>query len=77
MSSNEPKPGDTVVFTEVRPSLIEGLPEEDQRAILDAVGKPVLFNEVDAYGRAELEFRDREGIIHFIWLDPSEIMLAR
>ena len=76
MSSGIPNPGHTVVFSEVPPALIDGLPEEDQQAILDAVGKPVLFNEIDEYGRAELEFMDRKGIIHFIWLDPNAIMRA-
>jgi len=76
MSSQNLKPGDKVVFTAVPPGFLDDLPEEDQVAINAAIGKPVLFNELDEHGRAELEFRDSKGIIHFIWLDPALICMA-
>ena len=55
---------------------LDDLPEEDQVAINAAIGKPVLFNELDEHGRAELEFRDSKGIKHLIWLDPALICIA-
>jgi len=58
------------------PGLLDGLPPEDQRAISEVFGKPVLLNEYDDHGRAELEFTDREGVIHFIYVDPSFIRAA-
>ena len=71
-----PKPGDTVVLTEIPPGLLDGLPREDQAAIVEVVGKPILLlGYVD--GRAELEFIDNLGIIHFIYVNPDTIRAAR
>jgi len=67
-------PGQKVILTKLPPGLIDGLPVEDQRAISEVVGKPVLLNEYDEDGRAELEFIDyREDIIHSIYVDPKLI----
>jgi hypothetical protein len=71
--NTKPKPGDTVVLIEVPPGLLDGLPIEDQQGINEVVGKPVLLNEYDGVGRAELEFKDRNGVIHFIYVDPAFI----
>jgi hypothetical protein len=49
---------------------MDNLPQEDQRALLAAVGSQVKFNGYDER-RAELEFRDDEGSWHFIYLDPE------
>lgn len=60
-----PKPGDSVVLTGVPPGLLEGLPTEDQTAILEVVGKQVLLAGYEDDGRAELEFTDKHGTIHY------------
>lgn len=70
---NRPKPGDMVFLTEIPPGLLDGLPDEDQEAITDAVGKPIRLNEYDDDGRAELEFIDRHGVIHSIFVRPEFI----
>jgi len=71
------KPGDAVVLTEVPPGLLDNLPEEDQRAISEAVGKPIALNGYDDDGRAELQFTDQGGIVHFIWVKPDFIRAAK
>ena len=53
------KPGDTVVLTGVPPGLLDDLPGEDQRALCEAVAKPVQLIEYHEDGRAELKFRNR------------------
>jgi hypothetical protein len=40
------------------------------------VGKPVVLNEYDDAGRAELEFKDRNGDFHFSFVDPRFIRAA-
>ncbi len=72
----KPRPGDKVVLTRLPPGFLDDLPVEDQRAISDAVGKPIVLNEYDEDGRAELEFTDDEGVIHFIYVDPNFIRSA-
>jgi hypothetical protein len=67
----KPMPGDLVVLTDVPPGLLDGLPEEDQKAIREVVGKPVRLNEYREDGRAELEFTDDGGGIHFIYVSPD------
>ena len=54
----KPRPGETVVLTRIPPGLLNGLPQEDQKAIAAIVGKPVLLVEYDEDGRAELHFDD-------------------
>jgi hypothetical protein len=71
--NTKPNPGDTVVLTQVPPGLLDGLPLEDQQGIREVVGKPLLLSEYDDAGRAELEFKDRNGVIHFIYVDPAFI----
>ncbi len=70
---DKPKPGDTVVFAEVPSGFLDDLPLEDQRAISEVVGKHVLLREYDNEGRAELEFVDRRGVIHFIYVSPNSL----
>ncbi|MFZ0634951.1 MAG: hypothetical protein WCA98_02015 [Candidatus Acidiferrales bacterium] len=50
---------------------------EDQRAISEIVGKPVLLRAYDDDGRAEIEFTGSDGVIHFIYVSPDFIKLAR
>lgn len=67
-----PKPGELVVLSSVPTTLIEGLPEDDQTAIREVIGKPVMFAALN-YGQAELEFKDRNGDDHTIWVDTHRI----
>jgi hypothetical protein len=69
--------GRNVILKALPPGLLDNLPLEDQRAISEIVGKPVMLNEYDADGRAELEFADSEGVIHFIYVDPKFIETAQ
>jgi hypothetical protein len=73
----KPKPGDLVLLMEAPPGLLEGLPEEDQKAISETIGKPIQLVGYDDDGRAELEFTDGAGVIHFIYVNPSVIRAAR
>ena len=43
-----------VILTAIPQGFLDDLPEEDQQAIREIVGKPVLLNEYDDAGRAEL-----------------------
>ena len=53
-----PHVGEQVIFLALPPGLLDGLPEEDQRAIIAMVGKPVMLLDYDDDGRAELFFDD-------------------
>jgi hypothetical protein len=52
------------------------LPSEDCAAISEIVGKQITLNEYDEDGRAEVEFRDGAGVIHFLWIKPKFIRSA-
>lgn len=67
------KPGQKVVLKALPPGLTDGLPEEDQQAISAIVGKPIDLNKYERDGRAELEFTDKEGHIHFIYVEAKFI----
>jgi len=69
------QPGDLVVLISVPPALFSGLPEEDQMAIRDVIGKPVRFSGI-TYGQAEIEFKDDRGDDHTIWVDVDLIKPA-
>jgi len=73
----KPKTSKIAVLTRVPPGLLDDLPIEDQRAISDIVGKPVLFNGYDEDGRAELEFTERSGVIHTIWVRPEFVKTSK
>ena len=62
------KPGSAAVLTAIPSGLLDGLPKEDQRAISEIVGKRILLVDYDDDGRAELEFKDSQWIIHFIYV---------
>jgi len=72
-SGMKPKPGELVVLIELPQGFTDDLPLEDQEAINEIVGKPIILNEYDDAGRAELEFKDRDGNFHFIFVDPRFI----
>jgi len=62
-----------VALTELPPGLVDGLPEEDQHAIVQTVGEPLLLTEYWDDETAELEFTDSAGVIHFIYVSPAFI----
>jgi hypothetical protein len=74
---HHPRPGDSVVLKEVPLGLLEGLPKEDQRAIIAIVGKPIRLNEYSDDGNAELQFTDSGGGIHFIYVRPDFIKTVK
>ena len=67
------KPGAKISLLEIPPGFLTELPIEDQRAIEVAAKQPLDFNGYDDDGRAELEFTDSAGVIHFIYVDPVYI----
>jgi hypothetical protein len=73
MTNSRPNPGATVLPSELPDGLLEGLPIQDQYAISEIISEPVRLNEYDDAGRAELEFTDREGILHIIYVRPDLI----
>ena len=66
-----PKPGGMVVLAKLPPGFLDDLPAEDQRAISEVVGKPILLNGYEDDGRAELQFTDQLGVIHFVYIRPE------
>lgn len=73
----KPQPADSVVLAEVPAGLLEGLPSEDQKAILGIIGKSIRLAGYDKDGRAELEFTNADGVIRFIYVDPNLIRAAQ
>jgi hypothetical protein len=71
-----PKPGGKVVLKEIPPGLLDGLPEEDQRAISAIVGVPILLRGYDE-SRAELKFVEGNGTMHLIYVDPRYVKAVR
>jgi len=67
------KPGDKVVLATLPPGLLRGLPSEDQKAIRDILGKPVLLEQYDDDGRAVLTFTDSKNVAHSIFVSPKSI----
>jgi hypothetical protein len=62
------KPKRRAILTELPPGFLDDLPEEDQKAILEIVGKPIEFVGYDEDGRAELEFTDGNEVFHSIFI---------
>jgi hypothetical protein len=71
------KPRQKAILAELPPEFLDDLPEEDQKAILDIVGKPIRFVGFDDLGQAELEFREANGTLHFIYVAPKFIRPAK
>jgi hypothetical protein len=67
--------GSRVILTSAPLSLLQGLPQEDQKAIKEIVGKPVTLSGF-SYGQAELEFVDGDGDDHTIWVETDLIRPA-
>jgi hypothetical protein len=71
-----PKPGDRVILRECPAGFADDLPASDQQAVLAIIGKPVFLNKYEDDGRAELEFTDADGVIHFLFVGPEFIDMA-
>lgn len=71
--NNNLQPGTRVVLDSVPPGLCDDLPLPDKRAITAIVGKPVILVQYDDLGRAELEFTDENGVIHYVYVKPEFI----
>jgi len=69
------KRGEMVILKSLPQRFLEDLPDEDRRAISAAVWQGVQFNEYDDARRAELEFKDANGVFHFIYVKPEFIGL--
>ena len=74
--ARRPVPGDRVILLKAERGLLKGLPREDQDAIKAIVGIPVRLRTYDDDGRAELEFREKNGTGHFIYVRPELIKRA-
>ena len=72
-SHMKPNPGEIVILTAIPRGMLDDLPEDDQRAIKEIVGRPVLLSEYDDVGRAEIEFTDRSGQLHSLFVAPEFI----
>ena len=77
---SKPGPGEMVLLTSIPAGLLEGLPQEDQDAIVAIVGKAELLAGYDEDGRAELHFddpfdarADDYSHSHSIWVAPEFI----
>jgi len=68
-----PQPGTKVVLMSLPPGFLNDLPRHDKHAISGIVGKPILLVEYDDDGRAELEFTDESGVVHYIYVKPEFI----
>ena len=71
-------PGELVIFDHLPRGLLDGLPEEDQRATVAMVGRAVRLVAFDHIGRAEVEFDDpfepgteASSHTHQIWVTPE------
>jgi hypothetical protein len=74
--NNRPEPGTTVVFKSVPPGLLDGLPQSAKRAFAAIVGQPVRLVDYDDVERAELEFTDDEGDLHYVYVKPEYLRPA-
>ena len=72
----KPSPGEMVILTELPSRFLEDLPKEDQVAISGVVGKAIMLKGYDEDGRAELEFTEKNGTIHFIYVSPEFVRRA-
>src|SRR5215471_3185827 len=70
---DRPQPGTKVVLVSLPPGFLNDLPRDDTRAISEMVGKPIILVEYDDDGRAELEFTDESGVLHYIYVKPEFI----
>ena len=76
-SGRLPKKGTKVVLQKLPPGLIDGLPEEDQRAIRAIVGTPIKFSGFDELGRLELQFVEKDGTGHSIYVSRQFVKATK
>jgi len=67
------KEGDTVILLQAPNELLSDLPDEDQTAINDQIGKTMSIQGFDEYSHVELEFVSEDEMMHFIWVDSSNL----
>jgi hypothetical protein len=72
-----PRVGGKGVLEKLPPGLIDGLPEEDQKAISVIVGVPIRLSGYDEDGRLELEFVEGSGTIHSIYVDRKYVKATK
>ena len=72
----KPELGEMVVLKKLPPGFLDDLPKEDQIAISAVVGKAIVLKGYDKDGRAELEFTEKNGTIHFIYVSPEFVRRA-
>jgi hypothetical protein len=70
------KLGEMVVLKKLPPGFLDDLPKEDQVAISAIVGETIISKGYDKEGRAELEFAEKNGTIHFIYVSPEFVSRA-
>jgi hypothetical protein len=76
--TNKPKPGEMVLLVGLPSGFLDDLPQKDQRALREMVGKPILLSEYDEDGRAVLEFTEADGGTgRTIYVDPRFIEAIR
>jgi hypothetical protein len=68
-----PAVGEKVLLKGLPKGFLANLPASDKRAISTMIGRRVLLVAYDADDRAELEFVDAKGVIHYIYVDPRFI----
>lgn len=66
--SVRPHAGSTVVLVSLPPGFLRGLPRADKKAMSEITGKLIRLTGYDDDGRAELEFTDDRGVIHFVYV---------
>jgi len=69
--------GDPVILLHAPNELLSGLPIEDQVAINAQVGKAMSVQSFDERGHIELEFKCGDEMIHFIWVNSSNLRKSR
>jgi hypothetical protein len=67
----KPSPGEMVVLTELPPRFLDDLPTEDQVTLSGMVGKAIMLKGYDKDGRAELTFVEKNGTIHYVYVNPA------
>ncbi len=72
-SGDRPNTGEEVLLVSLPVGFTSDLPTEDQAAIAAVVGKTVRLINYRDDGRAELQFTDTHGIIHFLYVEPTYI----
>jgi hypothetical protein len=76
-TQSRPRVGDHVVLKGVPPGFLTDLPRSDKTAIAKKIGRRVRLVGYERDGRAELEFRDSRGVLHYIYPNPRFISATR